>query len=187
MDTNGNTANKSVKQKTKEELQADLHAADHYKFEQQEVLHRGEAAKTELAMRLMQELNIKAGNALHTSRKAKTIIDAANRNQLPADKDIILMAVVVDNSYAKEGNMPLGEENVHSICKAALQEHLEEGVLISAVGVQNTEKSNLKQFTNTLRAYDACISQGDKMQASAINRKYGVTLAFKPLSYLPEG
>ena len=70
-----NSENKSVKQKTVDELEKDIQSMQSYKTEQEQLVANGLAAEAEISKRLGHELNLKAGYDLLIEREGQAIIN----------------------------------------------------------------------------------------------------------------
>lgn len=180
-----NPENKSVKQKTVDELEKDIQSMQSYKTEQEQLVSHGLAAEAEISKRLGHELNLKAGYDLLIEREGQAIINKANRKQYDPTTDVIFVAVVIDNNFAKSPDEQLDEEATKNLVNIALEKHLPSGAKLTAISLKNMQKENLRLFTDTFTRFTTAISFHNKSTAAAIQKKYRNSFAFNPAKHLP--
>jgi len=180
-----NPENKSVKQKTVDELEKDIQAMQSHKVEQQNLVNQGLAAEAEVSKRLGHELNMKAGFDLLIEREGQAVINKANRKQYDPTTDVILVAVVVDNNHAKSPAEQLDEESTLNLVRVAFEKHLPSGTRSTAISLKAMQKENLRLFTDTFTRFTTAISFHNKSMAAAIQKKYRNPFAFNPAKHLP--
>jgi hypothetical protein len=178
--------NKAPRQKSIEELTGDINAMDSYKQEQLEVVERGNAAKAEIVKRLGHELNLKAGNDLLVSKRGLETINIALRQQNDPQRDVVLLAIVIDNAFAEDASQRLDEEKVVLLVYSALQDQLPHGTRTSATSLKKTHKSLVKNFSDVFTRLTNAISQDNKTTAGTIQNEYKHSFAFNPQKYVPE-
>ena len=180
-----NSGNKSIKQKTIEELENDINSMQTYKTEQQNLVINGQAAEAEIAKRLGNELNLKGGFDLFIEREGQAIINKANRKQFAPSTDVIILTIVADNDHAKSPEERLTEETTKDLLKNALEKHLPGGTKLTAISLKKMQKENLRLFTDVFTRFTTAISFHNKSTAAAIQKKYRNPFSFNPAKHLP--
>lgn len=180
-----NPENKSVKQKTVDELEKDIHSMQSYKADQEQLVSQGLAAEAEISKRLGHELNMKAGFDLLIEREGQAVINKANRKQYDPTTDVIFIAVVVDNNHAKSPDEVLDEQSILDLARVAFEKHLPSGTRSTAISLKAMQKENLRLFSDTFTRFTTAISFHNKATAAAIQKKYRNPFSFNPAKHLP--
>ena len=182
----GQNAPKSIKDKSLNELEADMKAAQDYKAEQERIIAQGQSARLEIGKRLGHELMTQAGKDLQAHNQIIPLIRKAHSNQLPSDRDVILLAVVVDNSYASMIHQELDGDKVRELTQQQLTEHLGNGVLVSSIGLKDVDRSLIRNFDEAYNRYHLCKTQNDKLALSTLGKEYGYQGTYNPQRFLSE-
>ena len=180
------TQPKSVKEKTEAELLADAAQMENYTAEREQVLVQGEAAKTEIARRKGYNLNIKAVKDLQVERAATEALNFAGRRQLPAERNVVLLAVTIDNTHAADGEQMLDEASLRDLVREKLNERLPNGTKVAALGLQESKKENLTFFQNVHRYFFDALVRQNKTTAAVIQRSSSQPFVFNAQRYLSE-
>lgn len=180
-----NSENRSVKQKTVDELEKDIQSMQSFKSDQEQLVSQGLAAEAEIAKRLGHELNLKGGYDLLIEREGQAIINKANRKQYAPSSDVVFLAIVIDNDHAQSPDQRLDEQSTKNLVYAALEKHLPSGTKLTAISLKNMQKENLRLFTDVFTRFTTAISFHNKSTAAAIQKKYRNTFSFNPAKHLP--
>ena len=180
------TQPKSVKEKTEEELLADAAQMENYTAEREQVLVQGEAAKAEIARRKGYNLNIKAAKDLQVERAATEALNFAGRRQLPNERNVVLLAVTIDNNHAADGEQMLDEASLRDLVREKLNERLPKGTKVAAFGLQESKKENLTFFQNCHRYFFDALVRKNKTEAAVIQRSSSQPFVFNAQRYLAE-
>ena len=180
------TQPKSVKEKTEAELLADAAQMENYTAEREQVLVQGEAAKTEIARRKGYNLNIKAAKDLQVERAATEALNFAGRRQLPAERNVVLLAVTIDNTHAADGEQMLDEASLRDLVREKLNKRLPNGTKVAALGLQESKKENLTFFQNVHRYFFDALVRQNKTTAAVIQRSSSQPFVFNAQRYLSE-
>ena len=176
---------KSVKQKSPEELMTDIKAMHQYREDQNSLLERGKAAEAELAKRLGAALNEKGGKELLLEKKSLEAIRKATKKQYDPGCDVVLVAVYVDNDHAQNVSQRLNEEVTLSLVHKALEEHLPGGTLSAAVSLKEMQQHNLKLFGDAFGRFKMALTSHNKTTATLIQREYKHAFSYRPGMHLP--
>ena len=180
------TPQKSVKDKTEAELLADAAQMEAYNADQEKIMQQGESAKMEIARRKGYNLNVKAAKDLKVEQAATESLNFAERRQLPEDRNVVLLAVTIDNSHAADGAQMLDEASLRDLVHEKLNERLPNGTRVAALGLQEAHKENLTFFKSVQRYFfDALVRQNNTV-ASVIQREFKYRFVFDARKYLGE-
>ena len=177
---------KPVREKTLKELETDILSAKAYEDQKQQMKAQGEAAKAELLRRKAKAINEKGGLDRLVSQRGREAINHASKHALGADEDVILMAIVVDNTYAKNDESRLDEQRAIGWTKAEFDKHLPNGTRLSAISLQQMWRHKNKDFSSAFTQFVTSCDAHNRMKANLLGNEHRQSVGYYPDKHIPE-